>query len=207
MTDRIKHWDGPSLDAWEAWPPTMAARALDGINAPWCVVGGWAIDLYIGRETRRHEDLEIAVPRPFFAPIRERFERRFALHVVGDGEVRRLSPGAPYPCDRHQCWVLDETADKWRLDIMQEPGDADIWIARRDETIQLPRTRAVRLNADAIPYLVPEAVLLFKAKYVRPKDEADFTLVRPLLQTAQRAWLIDALTRVHPDHPWIAALR
>jgi len=207
MTGEIKHWDGPPLEAWEAWTPAMVAWALDGVDVPWCVTGGWAIDLFIGRETRPHDDLEIAVPRLFFAPVRERLERRFALHVIGDGEVRRLPPGAPYPREMHQCWVLDEAASKWRLDIMQEPGDADVWIARRDESLQLPRTAAIRLSHDAIPYLAPEAVLLFKAKYVRPKDEADFTLVRPLLQTTQRAWLIDALARVHPGHPWISALR
>jgi len=207
VTGEIKHWDGPPLEAWDAWTPAMAAHALDGVDAPWCVAGGWAIDLYAGRKTRHHGDLEIAVPRLFFAPIRHRLERRFALHVVGDGEVRRLPPGALYPDDKHQCWVLDEAAGKWRLDIMREPGDADVWIARRDESIQLPRAAAVQRSNDGIPYLAPEAVLLFKAKNLRPKDNSDFTLVAPLLPPAQRAWLIDALTRVHPGHEWIGALR
>src|SRR4029077_2495242 len=97
MTDGITHWDGPPLEAWEPWTPATAARALAGVEVPWCVVGGWAIDLFLGRETRHHEDLEIAVPRLFFAPLRQQLDRHFALHVVGDGEVRRLSPGAPYP--------------------------------------------------------------------------------------------------------------
>jgi hypothetical protein len=90
---------------------------------------------------------------------------------------------------------------------MQEPGDATMWRCRRDERIAVPRDAIIRRTADNIAYLSPEAVLLFKAKGMREKDVSDFTLVAPLLQPTQRAWLIDALTRVHPSHSWIAALR
>lgn len=207
MSGGAAHWDGPPLEAWEPWTPQFVSRTLEGVDVPWCVVGGWAIDLFLGRETRHHEDIEIAVPGIFFAPLRARLERRFALHAVGDGEVLRLQPGAPFPPNKHQCWVLDEAADQWRLDVMQEPGDAQTWVFRRDERIAVPRANIVRHAPDDISYLSPEAVLLFKAKGMREKDVADFTLVAPLLPPTQRAWLIDALNTVHPDHPWIAALR
>jgi len=57
-----------------------------------------------------------------------------------------------------------------------------------------------------VPDLAPEIVLLFKAKAIRPKDEADFTGTVPPLATAQRAWLRRSLLRVRPDHPWIDRL-
>ncbi|HUY52034.1 MAG TPA: hypothetical protein VMV92_41095 [Streptosporangiaceae bacterium] len=57
-----------------------------------------------------------------------------------------------------------------------------------------------------MPDLAPEIVLLFKAKAIRPKDEADFTGTVPPLATAQRAWLRRSLLRVRPDHPWIDRL-
>jgi hypothetical protein len=37
-----------------------------------------------------------------------------------------------------------------------------------------------------VPYLLPEIVLLFKAKHRRPKDRADFDGVLPLLDRACR---------------------
>ena len=58
-----------------------------------------------------------------------------------------------------------------------------------------------------MPYLVPEVVLLFKAKHDRPKDHADFAGVLPLLDPARQAWLASALARVHPRHRWINQLR
>ncbi|MFI5803159.1 hypothetical protein [Streptomyces sp. NPDC051561] len=61
--------------------------------------------------------------------------------------------------------------------------------------------------AHGIPYLAPEWGLLFKAKAARPKDRADFGITLPLLSGTQRSTLADLLARVHPGHPWLAALR
>ena len=206
MSEPVKHWDGPPLSAWQAWTPEQVTGRLAGIEAPWCVVGGWAIDLFLGRVTREHEDLEIAVPRSFFPALRERLEPDFAFHVVGDGEIHRLAPGTPYPAEKHQCWLLDEAANKWRLDIMQEPGDAGRWVFRRDERVSAPRTQLLRRSADGIAYLAPEAVLLFKAKGARPKDETDLAACLPSLSRDASDWLRAALTRVHPGHAWLDRL-
>src|SRR5688572_9478486 len=96
-------WDGPPLEAWAAWRPEQVARELASVRAPWCVVGGWAIDLFLGRETRPHEDLEIAVLRPDFPAFRARLAD-FAWHTVREGEVRALEPGELPPLENHQNW-------------------------------------------------------------------------------------------------------
>ena len=198
-------WDGPPLEAWDAWRPDEVARRLAGVGVPWCVVGGWAIDLFLGGETRAHGDLEIAIARADFARIRERLAG-FAFHVVGDGEVCALAPDALPPPDKHQNWVLDPHANAWRMDVMLEPGDADTWVFRRDESIQAPRTRMVAATRDGIPYLAPHGALLYKAKAVSKKDEADFAAVLPRLGAQAREWLRDSLECAHPGHAWIAAL-
>ena len=137
----IKHWDGPPLEAWRAWRPEEAAAQLAGVGIDWCVVGGWSIDLWLERETRKHDDLEIAILRGDFAAIR-RHLRAFDLHSVGDGEVRKLAPDETPPADKHQNWVLDSAANEWRMDIMMEHGDARTWVFRRDPSI----TRAARAD-------------------------------------------------------------
>jgi len=38
-----------------------AAAAMAGLPRPWWVAGGWALDLFLGRRTRPHADLEISV--------------------------------------------------------------------------------------------------------------------------------------------------
>lgn len=62
------------------------------------------------------------------------------------------------------------------------------------------------VTSDGIPYLMPEIVLLFKAKHDRPKDHADFEGTLPLLDDQQRTWLGAGLARVHPGHVWLERL-
>lgn len=200
-----KRWDGPGLDAWQPWRPVEAARVLEGLNVPWCVVGGWAIELALARSHRSHADLEIAIPRACFASVRDHLAA-YRIHVVGDGEVRALPPGELPPEDRHQNWVLDPTVSAWRMDIMLEPGDGTTWVYRRDERIHAARARMVAIR-DGVPFLKPEGALLFKAKSLNPKDEVDFGACLSILDGAARDWLVDALEIVHPGHTWIDRLK
>jgi hypothetical protein len=203
--DGATHWDGPGLDAWKPWRPSDVAAKLRGLAAPWCVVGGWALDLWHGRQTREHEDLEIAIARSDFPTVRHRLAA-FKFHAVGDGEVRSLDPGQVTPPEKHQNWVLDEAANAWRLDVMLEPGDDQTWVFRRDETVTRQRSRMVATSGAGVPYLRPEGVLLYKAKAARPKDQADFALALPAMDAEARDWLRQALEHVHPGHAWLEAL-
>jgi aminoglycoside-2''-adenylyltransferase len=203
--DAIKKWDGPALDAWEPWTPKQVAQALAGTTAPWCIVGGWAIDLFLDRETRAHADIEIGVPEPFF-PVIFRSLSQFLLHGVGGGEVSQLNTSQELRPEKHQCWVLDKDANKWRLDVMREPGDEETWCYRRDTRIVAERSRIVAVAANNIPYLRPEGVLLYKAKALRPKDESDFSSCLPLMDRTARTWLRTALTLAHPGHVWLSRL-
>lgn len=53
----------------------------------------------------------------------------------------------------------------------------------------------------------PEVVLLFKAKHLREKDQADFERVLPLLDDQQVEWLRVNLELVHPGHTWAEVLQ
>jgi hypothetical protein len=120
----------PGLDAWRPWSPNEVARRLAGLDVPWHVAGGWALDLWHGRQTRRHGDLEIAVPRERFPAVRERLAG-FDLYVAGAGQVRPLPEGGVPPSDRRQVWVCDPGVRAWRMDIFCEPGDDRTWVCRR----------------------------------------------------------------------------
>ncbi|MEM9464572.1 MAG: amino acid transporter [Actinomycetota bacterium] len=201
----MTRWDGPPAESWAAWSPWDLAERLADLDVPWCVVGGWAIDLALGTTTRTHEDLEIAIPRGDLPAIRRHLDG-FVFHAAGAGEVHRLGPTESPPDGVHQHWVLDPVADVWRLDVMTEPGDADTWVFRRDPSIEAPRAAVVGRSPDGIPHLRPHGALLFKAKATRPKDQHDFDVAFGLLGDAERIWLRDALARAHPDHDWIARL-
>lgn len=193
-----EHWDGPPLEAWAAWSPQEAAARMACVTAPWCVVGGWALDLWLGEQTRPHGDLEIAIRREDLPQVRAALG--LPVHAVGDGEVRLLADDQPTPLHRHQNRVRE--GQVWRMDIMLEPGDARTWTYRRVPGLTAPRAWMTGVSKDGVPYLKPQGVLLYKSRAPRPKDEADLALVLPHLDQEARAWLADAIARFEPDSPW-----
>ena len=195
-----------ALDArWSSsWTPAEVARRLAGVAAPWYVAAGWALDLFRGRQTREHGDIEIAVPAARFPEVRDRFPG-YAFDAAGSGRIwANATPEVL--AGTHQTWLRDPATGHYLVDVFREPHDADTWICRRDEAIRLPYREIIRHTEDGIPYLAPELVLLFKAKAARAKDQADFDGALPHLTPRQRDTLTGLLARVHPGHPWLAAL-
>jgi Aminoglycoside-2''-adenylyltransferase len=189
---------------WDPWRPADIARLLAGVTVPWYVAGGWAIDLFLGRQTREHGDLEIAVPAPEFAAIRAALAD-YEFDVVGSGQ--RWPLDSPAFRVMHQTWVREPGTGVYRADVFREPERDGSWVCRRDESIRLPYERLIRRTGDGIPYLVPEVGLLFKAKRAsEPKNQADFGATAGLLSDDAVGWLSWALRRVHPGHAWIGVV-
>ncbi len=191
---------------WEPWRPERAADLLAGIDVPWSVAAGWAIDLFLGQERREHEDLELAVPEARFAEVADRFPM-LRFFVVGPGLAAPVDKEPERLADTHQTWALDRETGVWRLDVFREPSEDGQWVFRRDERIRLPYSEVIELSADGIPYVRPEVVLLFKAKGARPKDESDLSAVLPRLDHERRALLGGWLDLVHPGHFWLPDVR
>jgi Aminoglycoside-2''-adenylyltransferase len=191
-------------DSWDPWSPSEVARHLERLTTPWYVTAGWALDLFLGRQTREHEDIEIGVPSHTFPAIRSALAG-FELVVVGGGRSWPVTKAAL--AAHHQTWVRDPATGRWRLDIFRDPWDGDSWTFRRDPRIRLPSTSLVSRTSDGIPFAKPEVVLLFKASDARPKDESDFEAVVPHLGEHQRMWLREALALAYPGHRWLVPLQ
>lgn len=189
---------------WEPWTPAEVAARLSKVNAPWAVASGWALDLFRGRQTRDHRDIDIAIPAAAFDEVREALVP-FEFWAVGDGRKWPVTDGFAMSATR-QTWLRDPATGSYKLDLFREPHEGDVWICRRDRSITMPFHELLRRDPHGIPFVAPEVVLLFKAKASREHDERDFEGALPMLGPAARGWLGDALERVHPGHPWISRL-
>lgn len=192
-------------DAWSAWHPSELARRLSGIARPWCIAGGWALDLWHGRQTRDHEDLEFTVLRDDVAVFRTVLSG-VDFYTAGDGIVEYLPVDEEPPAAIWQIWCQDTAARCWRVDMMIEPGMPDMWKYKRDPAVMRPRREMIGMTEDGLPYLKPAAVLLFKAKHKRGKDETDFANAVPKLERTERDWLKKCLATAHPGHEWLPML-
>jgi hypothetical protein len=195
----------PDHDTWSAWHPLDLTSRLSSVSKPWCIVGGWGLDLWHGHQTRDHDDLEFTVLRADVGFFR-RTLRGLDFYTAGSGVVTPLPENAEPPADIAQIWCLDSVERRWRVDMMLEPGTPQTWVCKRDPQIRAPRNEFVRSTVDGIPYLAPAPILLFKAKYRRAKDEADFENALPKLSSPESAWLKAGLEVVHPGHGWIGML-
>jgi hypothetical protein len=198
----------PDLERWNAWRSTQLALRLQALEVPSAVAAGWAIDLFIGRESRTHDDLEIVVARTSFGAVRAALPELTWFGAGGlAGEAGRVWPVDDEPAELHQTWGWDSVNECWRVDVFREPWEGDMWVCRHDPSIRRPVADVIERDATGIPYLAPEIVLLFKAKHAdRNKDAADFARALPLLDVQRRQWLADALRIVHHGHGWITLI-
>lgn len=183
-----------------------AATRFASFGAPWWIAGGVAIDLFVGRRTRDHGDLDVEVLASDQDHVRRLLDG-WELAVAHDGRLREWKPHERLTPGRGSLWCRPRADAPWALQVLVADADGDEWIFRRDPRIRRPLAGVVRRTAHGVPYLAPELQLLFKAKSVRPVDQADFDAARPLLDPAALEWLATALDIAHPDHPWRALLR
>lgn len=207
----------------DAVPVSVAeiASLMSTFPARWALCGGWAVDAWLGRQSRPHGDIDISVFQ----------DDQHAL-------FEHLSPG--WQLIAHDPNVPDDTADPWTgrwLDLpghvharpigagkplsgaLESPNDAgfsldielgdrdgDEWLITRDPRVALPFAGSIALSRWGIPTVTPEVLLAYKALERRPQDEQDFAALRPHLTALQRARLHDALLAMDAAHPWLTTL-
>jgi hypothetical protein len=197
----------PDVSEWDAWRPGQIARLFERVRVPWYVAAGWAIDLFHGKQRRKHDDLEVAVPNTRFDELADALRDFEVFVITGRREATPLSEARDRLMDTHQTWIREPATGTWRFDVFREPSDGDTWICRREPAIRLPYDEVIEWTDDGIPYGRPEIVLLFKGKHThQEKNERDFADTLPLLDARRREWLHDGLSHMHPGHPWLAQL-
>ena len=180
--------------------PRQVLSLLDGFGKPWWVAGGWAVDLFIGRLTRPHKDIEIALYRHDQLVLQEHLTGWSLRKVVDHRRVSWL-PGELLTLPVHE--IHGRGPDGQALEILLNEYDRGRWVFRRDPTITRPAKLIAARSADGVPFLRPEIVLLYKSRDAGPNDHADFEQAIPLLDPESRTWLGAALRRHVPGHRWL----
>ena len=189
-------------------PVQAVVEELAEFPHPWYISSGWALDLFLGRVTRIHYDVDVVIGRSDQVSLHAHMTARgwkFVTPLQG-----HLEPWLPYTrleLPRHQAHAHRSGAF---IDFLLTDIEGGIWRYRRDPVVIRGVERMSLRTADGIPYLAPELVLLFKSKNTsgqeRSKDQSDFEKVRDTLEPERRAWLRWALLRSDPEHPWIGEL-
>jgi len=185
--------------------------------ADWALCGGWAIDAFLGRETRLHADIDVSTFAPDQEALREHLRGwQLMPHgpTVGEANAdawdgRWLEPpthiharpdtGQPLPGNG-----IATEEDGFRVEFYVDRRDGGDWVLHREPRIAYPVRDAIRASAWGVPVVAPEVLLFFKSRDMRRRDRLDFAAVVPQLGAEQRAWLRDAVAAA--GHPWLAGL-
>jgi hypothetical protein len=177
---------------------------LSGLSTTWWVAGGWALDLFLGKQCRPHGDLDIGILRRNLPEV---------LAAMPDWEFFEASGGilsGPIRIDArsgvNSLWGRRAGSSDWVIEFLLDESAGDQWVYRRDHRIRRTLRESIRHDAAGIPYLAPEIQLLYKSREPRSVDDEDFTRVLPRLDGASRRWLGDTLGLLDRQHRWLAAL-
>lgn len=200
------------LGPWQSWHPDQVADFFADIPVQWWISGGWAVDLFVGRQTRAHDDIDVQFAGSDQQALRQHFrdwdvQAATPNHRPRDWPFHPWKLGTPLSPEVHDIWCRPTAGDPWVMQLMVAEVREGEWYFRRDARIHRAVTTIGGMTNSGISYLAPEIQILYKAKGRRPKDETDFNHVLPDLDLHQCQWLADALALIHPGHPWLARLK
>ena len=197
-------------ELFQEWSPLSLAEIRDlltGAPFRWWIAGGWAIDLYVGRVTRRHKDVEVAVLRGDAEALRRWLVGWDLWYVPLPGGLRRWNDDEVLTPPVHEIWGRRSSQTPWQMEVLVEThSPSGEWVYRRNKAITLPLDRFGH-EIGGLPVVRPEVALLFKSKNPRPTDTADFEVAAPLLEEDARSWLAAALAICGTGEAWIPRLR
>ena len=107
-------------------------RIMQSFNKPWAIAGGWSIDLFLGKVTREHDDIEIVLYRKDQFAIQE---------YLDDWNFKKVQNRNVLPWQRneHLALPIHETyAEKAheKIEILLNELDGEHWLYRRDSRIK-----------------------------------------------------------------------
>jgi Aminoglycoside-2''-adenylyltransferase len=175
---------------------------------PWGVCGGWAVDLFVGRVSRPHKDVDIAILRRDQLDIQTYLrERGWSMEIADKGTLTPWIDGGPIERPRHGIWCRNHDHNPDFLEVLLNEREGSRFLFRRDRKLTLSLDRAFLMTSVGVPILAPEIVLLYKSVDPSASErDSDFQTALPKLEAAQRGWLATGLTSNGTDHPWLAKL-
>lgn len=194
---------------------TRIGDLMSTFASDWFLCGGWAADSWLGRQTRDHHDLDIAIFQEDQAAL---YDHLRGWRLVGhdnsvDDDSKELWDARWLELPAH---IHAHSEDGFQLEIIVNGRAGGEWVLNDAPRIARPLAECVSASPWGLPTLAPEVILYYKAympvwrdtprEPPRPHDELDFAALVPTLSNEQRAWLHASLSLVEPAHPWLAAL-
>jgi len=169
---------------------------LHNFPAPYWIAGGWAVDLFLGHQTRPHRDIEIAMDRKDQQALRN-LKGITHIEYVQNG-IKEIWAGGFLNLPVHELHCYLNTGKT--VEVLLNEFDAVHWFYRRNRAIKRGREVFPSTPGGAMPI---EIVLLYKSGDMREVDQQDFNAAHLLLTPDQKDWLYNAISIQDMSHSWL----
>ncbi len=191
------------------WQPLGVAETVALFSkAPfaWAFGGGYAIEHFVGRNFRAHEDVDVMIFRDQQL-VAQQWLAGWNLYAADPpGNLRPWQSGEFLPFGVHDIWAHRPQSHAWQFQFLVAEVDGGDWFFRRNPLIRGRRNELIQVYSGQ-PCVRIEVQLFFKSRGTRAKDLQDFAACLPLLAPEAKNWLREALTLNSPEgHAWLAQL-
>ncbi|WHY03083.1 hypothetical protein [Neobacillus sp. DY30] len=206
---RGDHFLRTDYDNWEPLTVSNIVDLFTDLPITWCLAGGWALDLHLGKQSRQHSDIDVIILRDEQESSYDFLSREWKLYKAQDGVLMPWVQGE-FLTDTTDVWVSKNSDSPWAFQVMLVDTFENNWIYRREKSVKKPVNEIIVRTNDGIPYLRSEIQLLYKggSSKVREKDFHDLQTMLPILTSQEKAWLSQSLQQQFPEgHLWISYLQ
>ena len=110
-------------------PVPQVAGLMRGFPHPWYIAGGWAVDLYLGRETREHDDIDVVILRKDQFEL-QRYLTNWAFVKVVDGQRLPWTDRERLDLPVHE--VHATSRNRARIEFLLNESSGGTWQFRRN---------------------------------------------------------------------------
>ena len=203
---------------------TTTNNFLKNAHISWAICGGFALDLFLEKDTRTHSDIDICV----FEKDREKIlsymlqNNWLVYEFRGQGKVRPLEgplsseTGRNLMCTNGKCDIVkfypcEDDNLLWHeffhtgikefnyLEFLFNTTNEDYFVFDKQQEIKREISKAILFNND-IPYLAPEIVLLYKSSRSENAEyHYDFEQTYSHMNAEQKMWIAKSLDILYPN--------
>lgn len=145
----------------EEWRP-LAIEALShempGFEN-WVLCGGYSVALFVGKDTRLHDDIDIGVFRSQLLACLSAIGRERVFLCLRDTHCPW--DGGDIPGEVHDIWITDRARKHWVFQIMVFDDEADRVFYRRDRRVSWAKEHHC-IQIEGVRVLNPFVTFLFK---------------------------------------------
>jgi hypothetical protein len=188
--------------------PLKVASLMRDFQPDWFIAGGWAIDLYLEKQSRPHKDIEIAIFRKDQTALQNYLDG-WLLKKAESGTLLDWKKDEFLELPIFEIHCFNEKPEKNELpflEVLLNETNGKEWTFRRNKSVSKPLSKLHLTSSFGIKFLCPEVVLLYKSKNPRVKDEHDFQAVIKHLDTERKEWLKNAISVCYSQHHWSKSL-